>query len=295
MTFFLLERCTLPSLPEEEGTLKILSSFSILSDMIQEIGGEKVEVYNLVPIGKAPHEYAPVPNDLKFASRADAVFYNGLNLEGGERGWLMKLCEVLRIEETRIFCATDGIAPIYLDAQEKEINPHAFISPHVGLQMANNIEKYLCQLDAENAPYYEEQAAKYRSQLHEIERQYRKEFFDLPEEQKVFVTSELAYQYLTKEYGLKEGFIWAIDTEKNGTPQQIKETIAFIEQYQPKILFVESNVDAKPMEKISAETGIPICKKRLLSDELGKPGNRGETYLDYLSYNLEVISEGLRN
>ncbi|RQP09484.1 MAG: zinc ABC transporter substrate-binding protein [Chryseobacterium sp.] len=275
--------------------LQVVSSFSILSDMVAEIGGDKVAVHNLVPVGMAPHEYEPKPDDIKLASRADALFYNGLNLEGGESGWLMKLVQSVGISSAKIFAVTDGIAPKYIGDRRgaREINPHAFISPKAGMVMAANIKNALISIDKANSAYYEARAQRYVAALQKLDDEYKNKIKSLPEADRVFMASEQAFQYLTSDYGLKEGFIWAIDTDKNGTPEQIKSAINFVQANRPPVLFVESNVDRRPMETISESTGVPIFPDPILSDELGKRGTPGDTYLKYLQYNLDRIYSGL--
>lgn len=283
---------------EEEvdyGKLKVISSFSILSEMIEQVGGNRVEVHNLVPVGMAPHNYEPKPADVIFASKADLFIYNGLGLEGDEHGWLMKLAHSVEMPADAIFCASDGIQPMFLqdDDGHKEENPHAFISPKVGIQMVKNICQFLVQSDPENQTFYEKNRDDYLKKLVEIEALYQQKFSEIPKESRIFVSSEQAFQYLTHDYDFIEGYIWSIDTEKNGTPQQFKNLIHFLQKHQPKVLFVESNVDRRPMEVISKSTGIPIYSKPIYSDELGRKGQMADTYLGYLKYNLVVISEGI--
>lgn len=276
-------------------TLNVVSSFSILSDMIENIGGEYVNVHNLVPIGTAPHEYEPLPEDIKVASDADLLFYNGLNLEGGENGWFFKLVKSVGKSEDNIVEASEGVEPLYLADEEgnQEVNPHAFVSPKVGIQMTENILEALIEQMPEKAEYFEQSAADYLKQLQEIDEEYTEGINSIPEENRIFMASEQAFQYMTKEYGLKEGYIWAIDTDENGSPDQIRQTIEFVKQNQPKVLFIESNVDRRPMETISSETGVPIYEQSILSDEIGKPGEVGDSYIKYLKYNLDVILNGL--
>lgn len=278
------------------GKLKVLSSFSILSEMIEAIGGNKVEVHNLVPVGMAPHSYEPKPEDVMFATNADLIIYNGLNLEGGNKGWLMKLAKSVHFKEENIFCATDNVQPLFIrdDNGHQEENPHAFISPKVGKIMIENICNYLMQIDTVNRDYYLRNKNIYLNKLNAIEQLYTQTFQNIPKNKRVFVTSELAFQYLANDYDLIQGYIWAIDTEKNGTPQQMKNLIHFINKHRPSFLFVESNVDRRPMEIVSKSTGIPIYSKPVFSDELGRKGHSADTYLKYLQYNLDVISDGLR-
>src|SRR5699024_4878692 len=96
---------------QEEGNLNVVSSFSILSDMVEEIGGDYVQVHNLVPIGTDPHDYEPLPEDIKAATDADLLFYNGLNLEGGDRGWFFRLINSVSQSEDNIYEASEGVEP----------------------------------------------------------------------------------------------------------------------------------------------------------------------------------------
>jgi len=98
---------------------------------------------------------------------------------------------------------------------------------------------------------------------------------------------------MTERYGLEEGYIWAIDTEENGSPEQMKSLLAFLEETPAPVLFVETNVDKRPMETISKESGIDIFGE-IFSDEIGDPGEEGDTYVKYLQYNIDVIYEGLK-
>lgn len=281
---------------EETTQLKVISSFSILTDMIQEIGKDSVRVHNLVPVGTDPHEYSPIPEDIKFASQADLFFYNGLNLEGGKSGWFFKLIYSLGVDVNKTIEATQNIQPMYLTEKDgsKEVNPHAFINPKAGISMAKIVEKALIKADPDSRVYYEQNAEKYLLQLEEMEQEYRKKMGMIPPKNRVFMASEQAFQYLNAEYGLKEGFIWAIDTEENGSPNQIKDAIAFVKENHPPVLFVESNVDTRPMNTISEETGVPIYQPAIYSDELGKPGQEADTYLGHLQYNLTHIYRGLK-
>lgn len=279
----------------EDENLKVVSSFTIISEIIKTIGGDLVEVHNLVPVGTDPHEYEPKPEDIKFASKADVFVYNGLNLEGGDHGWFMRLVRSVKANPDRVYRVTDEIEPMYLTEKDgsQEVNPHAFISPVVGIAMTKAIRDLLIDADPENKETYQENAVKYILELEEIDQEYRDKISQIPEEQRIFMASEQAFQYLATEYGLKEGFIWAIDTDENGSPEQIKAAINFVRDNQPPVLFVESNVNTKPMETVSRETGVPIYKPAIFSDELGRPGQQADTYIKYLEYNLKHIIHGL--
>lgn len=275
--------------------LKVITSFTLIEDIVVQIGGDRVEVHNLTPIGTDPHEYDPLPEDIKAATDADILFYNGLNLEGGDNGWFARLVDSVDQKDEAVFKLGEGVEPMYLTSSEgdEEINPHSFLDPTIGIQMVENTRDALIKVDPDHQDDYEANAEDYLTTLKEIDEQYKQKISEIPEENRILVTSERAYQYLAASYGLKEGFIWAVDTEEGGTPEQITSLIQFIDENNPPVLFVESNVDRRPMETISSETGIEIFADELFSDEIGSPGEEGDTYVKYLQYNLEKIYEGL--
>src|SRR5699024_4335391 len=242
--------------------LQLMSSFSIITDMLEEIGGDQVEVHNLVPIGTDPHDYEPKPDDIKNASDADALFYNGLNLEGGKVGWFFKLINSVEQDEDHVYKLSDGVEPMYVqedeEGRDEAISPHAFIDPAVGIQMTKNARDALIELDPDHEKEYNDNADAYLEQLQDIDQEYEKKIDDIPEEDRILVTSERAFQYMADHYGLEEGYIWAIDTEENGTPDQISSLVDFINEKDVPALFVETNVDTRPMETVAEETGLDI-------------------------------------
>lgn len=275
----------------DSGRIQAVTSFSILTDMVAEIGGRHVDVHNLVPTGTDPHEYVPKPDDIKRAADADVVMYNGLNLEGGSSGWFAKLMDSVDQDRDRIFVATAGIEPMTLtdhNQRDEYVNPHAFIDPNVGVTMAENIRDALIATDPDHETEYRDNARGYIAKLESLAKEYGRKIDDIPEDRRIIVTSERAYQYLADRYDLQEGYIWAIDTEENGTPEQIKSLITFISDTEVPGLFVESNVDPRPMESVSKETGVPIAGT-LYSDEIGTAGSDADTYLAYLQHNIDVI------
>lgn len=282
---------------EESGDkLQVVSSFTIITDMVKEVGGEKVEVHNLVPSGTDPHEYEPLPEDIKKATDADILFYNGMNLEGGKNGWFFKMIDSVGQDESKVFSLTERIEPMYLQdeaTKEEEINPHSFIDPVVGIQMVEDMLDAFIEVDPNNKDYYEERANDYLDRLKEIEQDYAKRLGELPDENKILVTSECAFQYMLDRYDMEEACIWKVDTEENGSPEQIKSLINFIEEHNVPVLFLESNVDPRPMETVSKESGVEIYEEPIYSDEIGNPGDEVDTYVKYLNYNIDIISDGL--
>lgn len=288
--------------------LEVVASFTILSDIARQIGGNDVSVHNLVAPGTDPHEYEPLPKDMKAATDADVLFYNGLNLEGGQEGWFFKMVESANADGDKIYNLSEGVEPMYvtdeLDADvveaqdldldhEGSINPHAYISPQVGIIFAENMLEAFLEVDPDNADDYQERADEYIARLHDMDEKYHDLINDLPEDRRILVTSERAFQYMTKEYGMKEGFIWALDTEDTGSPEQIKSLVAFVEEYDVPVMFRESNVDERPMNTVSNQSGVPVSEKVIYSDEIGEPGEEVDTYMKFLDYNIELIHDEL--
>lgn len=282
---------------DKERPLRVVTTFTILQDIAREIGGEDVEIHNLVPTGTAPHIYEPLPTDMKKTSDADILFYNGLNLEGGKSGWFFRMINSVGQNEENVYVLTSRVEPLYLrddEGKHEEINPHAFIDPAVGIIMAEDMRDAFIEKDPNRKENYEERATRYISRLKDIDQQYRDKINDIPEERRTLVTSERAFQYMAKHYGLKEGYIWAIDTEENGSPEQVKALIHFVKTHNVPVLFIESNVDRRPMKTVSKETGVPFSKKPIYSDEIGKPGDEVDTYIKYLNYNINLIHDELK-
>ncbi|MCM3637081.1 metal ABC transporter substrate-binding protein [Sporosarcina luteola] len=279
----------------EDEKIQIVATFSILTDIVNVVGGDRVAVHSMVPIGTDPHEYEPLPEDIKKAADADVIFYNGLNLEGGKTGWFSKLIASIGKDEKDVYELMEGVEPKYIttaDGKDEEINPHAFLDPIVGIQMVENARDALSEIDPDHKDSYEKNADALLKELHEIDELYKTKISEIPEQHRILVTSERAYQYMTDRYGLQEAFLWDIDTEEIGTPRQIKSLVDFIKEHDVPALFVETNVDRRPMETVSKETGVDIASE-LYSDELGKPGTDGGSYVKFLRYNIEKIHDGL--
>ena len=200
-------------------------------------------------------------------------------------------------KEENVYSLAKGVQPMYLNDSEgkkDEVNPHAFISPVVGIIMAENMRDVFIERDPARKENYEQRAAKYLDKLRSIDQDYRDKINAIPEERRVLVTSEHAFQYMTDQYGLNEAYIWSIDTEETGSPEQIKQLIQFIKENKVPVLFVESNVDKRPMQMVSQETNTPISKSPIYSDEIGKPGEEVDTYIKFLQHNINLIYEELK-
>ncbi|MBN8251080.1 metal ABC transporter substrate-binding protein [Priestia flexa] len=276
--------------------LKVVTTYSIIYDIVNQIGGEKVEIHSLVPIGKNPHEYDPLPEDVMKMTDADAVFYNGLNLEEGG-AWFNKLLKTADKsgENAPVYRVSEGVKPIYLETKglEKEPDPHAWMNIENGILYAENVKKALIKEDPDNKEFYEKNAKEYIAELQKLHDDTLNKIQQLPKEKRFLISSEGAFKYFGNAYGINTGYIWEINSESQGTPDQIRDVVSLIETNNIPALFVETSVDKRSMETVSKETQVPIAGT-IFTDSLGKPGEDGDTYLKMMKWNTETIINGLQ-
>jgi len=295
LTMFILLVTACSNVSEGEADhdkLKIVATYSIIADMTENIVGEKAEVYSMVPIGTDPHMYDPLPKDTSKVSSADLVFYNGLNLETG-KGWFQDLLDVTNKKDVA-FAVSDEVTPMYLTEKGKETqeDPHAWLDVQNAIKYVDIITKHVIEKDPDNKQFYLNNQSEYVKKLNELD-QYAKEAVEkVPQEKRILVTSEGAFKYFSKAYGFESAFIWEINTDSQGTPEQMKNIINIIDENQVPALYLETSVNPKTMETISNETGVPIHSK-IFTDSLAKKGEEGDTYIKMIKWNIDKVVEGL--
>ena len=281
---------------EADGKVQVVTTYSIVYDIVKNVGGDLVDIHSLAPIGSNPHEYDPLPEDVKKTTDADAVFYNGLNLEAGN-SWFNKLMETAGKdgEDAPVFLMSDRVDAKYLTSEgnEGEEDPHAWLDIRNGIKYAENARDGLIKVDPENKEVYEQNAEKYIAELEKLHNDAKEKFNEIPEEQRVLVTSEGAFKYFSEAYGFKAEYIWEINQENQGTPDQITRIVDIINDKAITGLFLETSIDARSMEAVSTETGVPIMGK-VFTDSLAEPGEEGDTYISMMEWNVNTISEGLK-
>ncbi|MET3696044.1 iron/zinc/copper transport system substrate-binding protein [Bacillus oleivorans] len=279
----------------EGSQIQVVTTYSILHDIVRNIGGNLVEIQSLVPIGANPHEYDPLPLDIQKTEDADIVFYNGLNLEEGN-SWFEKLIETAGKggESAPVFKLSEGVEPLYLSSEgnEGEEDPHAWLDIRNGIKYAENARDALIKIDPEHAADYSENAEKYISKLESLHDEVIEKFSQIPKDKRFLVTSEGAFKYFGTAYDFHAGYIWEINAENQGTPDQVTQIVELIKEKNIHVLFVETSIDSRSMEMVSAETGVPIGGK-LFTDSLGEEGEPGDSYIGMMEWNINMIFEQL--
>ena len=275
--------------------LNVVATNSIIADITKNIAGDKINLHSIVPVGQDPHEYEPLPEDVKKTSQADLIFYNGINLETGGNAWFTKLVENAKKKENKDYYAvSEGVDVIYLEGQSEKgkEDPHAWLNLENGIIYAKNIAKRLSEKDPANKETYEKNLKAYVEKLSALDKEAKEKFNNIPEEKKMIVTSEGCFKYFSKAYNVPSAYIWEINTEEEGTPDQIKSLVEKLRKTKVPSLFVESSVDDRPMKTVSKDTNIPIYAK-IFTDSIAEKGEDGDSYYSMMKYNLDKISEGL--
>lgn len=274
--------------------IQVVTTNSILEDMVHNVGQDRIELYSIVKRGTDPHEYEPQPTDVSASADADVIFHNGLNLETGGNGWFTKLVQTSHKKFGReVFSASEDVEAKHLTTNKDEEDPHAWLDLENGIKYVRTIANVLKQKDPKNASFYQDNADNYIAKLEKLHQQAQSKYLQIPEKQRLLVTSEGAFKYFSEAYHVTPAYIWEINTEAQGTPEQMKAVLSKIKDSDVKHLFVESSVSPKSMNKVAKESGLEIYSK-IFTDSLAKKGTDGDTYYSMMKWNIDHIYNGLK-
>lgn len=293
----LLAACGVNKGNESDHKLKIVTTNSILYDMTKNITGDDAEIYSIVPVGQDPHEYEIKPKDVQALTDADVIVYNGFNLESGN-GWFEKALKQANksIKDDTVIQASKNVEPIYLKQGEKtehNIDPHAWLSLGNGIEYVKTIKTALEKVDKAHAKDYDKQGSEYLTKLEKLNKESKDKFNDIPKEKRVMITSEGAFKYFAKQFDVKPGYIWEINTENQGTPEQMKQAVDFVKENNIKNLLLETSVSDKSMKSLGEETGAKIYGT-VYTDSIGKEGSDGDSYYKMMESNIKTIHESMQ-
>lgn len=266
---------------------RVVTTFTIIQDMAQNVAGDAAIVESITKPGAEVHGYDPTPQDIVKAQRADLVLWNGLNLER----WFERFFRNLKNVPSAVL--SEGVEPIGIDEgpYTGRPNPHAWMSPANARIYVENIRKALVEIDPENEAIYTANAKAYAAKFEELERTVRAELEKIPEEQRWLVTSEGAFPYLARNFGMKELFLWAVNADQQGTPQQVQKVIDGVRKNRIPVVFSESTVSDKPARQVAREAGARYGGV-LYVDSLTAKSGPAPTYLDLMAYNARTIVKG---
>lgn len=264
--------------------LKVATTFTIIADMARNVAGDLADVESITRPGADIHNYQPTPQDLVRASGADLILANGLNLELWFQQFLDKLGDV----PTAIL--SEGVTPMPIQGGDYDgkPNPHGWMALDSALIYVDNIAAALAKADPPHAATYRANADRYKVRITTTIGPLREAVRALPENRRWLVTSEGAFSYLARDFGLHELFLWPINADAQGTPQQVRHVIDTIRANGAPIVFSESTVSDRPARRIAAETGARYGGV-LYVDSLSAADGPVPTYLDLLRVTSDRI------
>lgn len=284
-----------------QAPLRAVASFSILGDIVKEVGGDRVAVDVLVGPGADAHVFQPTPAHARLVGQAQVVFANGLGFEG----WLGRLLKTSAYKG-RPVTVSQGIPPLKSEPDHDhgehkkghdhghgETDPHAWQSVANVKVYARNIAKALCQADAASCDLYNRNARAYEVRLNELEAEIRAAWAPIPVAQRKVITSHDAFGYYARDHQVSFLAPQGVSTESEASAKGVAQLVRQIRQDQIKALFVESISDPRLIEQIARETGVK-ASGALYSDSLSVPSGAAPSYIELMRFNTRALTTAVR-
>lgn len=268
--------------------MKVVTTFTVIADMAANVAGDAADVVSITKPGAEIHGYQPTPRDIVGAIDADLILWNGMNLELWFEDFLLELGDVPSVT------LTEGIEPISIarGAYEGQPNPHAWMGLDNAMVYIDNIAEAFSENDPENADTYAANAEAYKAEIRSVIAPLRDQIAAIPEDQRWLVTCEGAFSYLARDFGMKELYLWPMNADQVGTPQQVRAVIDGVREHTIPVVFCESTVSSAPAEQVARETGAQFGGV-LYVDSLSAEDGPVPTYLDLLKVTATTVAEGL--
>ncbi len=267
---------------------KVVTTFTIIADMAQNVAGDYADVVSITKPGAEIHGYQPTPRDIVGAQDADLVLWNGLGLEL----WFERFFSSLKDVPSAI--VSEGVEPISISKgpYTGKANPHAWMSPSAGQLYVDNIAAALVKYDPANAAGYLANAANYKQQIAAQIDPIAAQLAVLPENERWLVTSEGAFSYLARDFGLREVYLWPMNADQQGSPRQVKAVIDTVRKHDIAVVFSESTVSDAPAKQVIRETNATYGGI-LYVDSLSAPDGAVPDYISLLQVTSARIAEAL--
>jgi len=267
---------------------KAVTTFTVIADMARNVAGDAAVVESITRPGAEIHNYAPTPGDIQRAQGAQLILWNGLNLEL----WFEKFFQNLKGVPGVV--VSEGVEPMGIaeGPYSGKPNPHAWMSPANALIYVDNIRDAFVKHDPANAATYEANAAAYKAKIEAAVAPIRAKLDRIPADKRWLVSSEGAFSYLARDFGLKELYLWPINADQQGTPQQVRKVIDAVRKNDIPAVFSESTVSDKPARQVARETGAHYGGV-LYVDSLSEADGPVPTYIDLLAVTTSTLEKGL--
>jgi manganese/iron transport system substrate-binding protein len=278
-----------PALAQAPRPKRVVATFTVLADMAQNVAGTAALVESLTRPGAEIHDYEPTPLDVVRAQAAELVLWNGMGLER----WFERF--FARVNGVPQVVLTEGITAIPIGGESRyagQPNPHAWMSPSLALVYVENIRRALVAVDPANEAVFTANAAAYAAQIRAVDARLRERLATIPADRRVLATCESSFSYLTRDYQMREAYLWPINSDDSGTPRQVRALIDTVRRARVPAVFCESTLNDRAIRQVARETGARFGGV-LYTDSLTGPDGPAPTYLRMLEVNAETILRGL--
>jgi zinc/manganese transport system substrate-binding protein len=274
--------------------VKAVATFSILADLVKNVGGDRVEITSLVPVNGDAHVYAPSPADAKKLADAKVVFTNGLGFEG----WIPRLVKS-SATKAAVVVATKGVKPLKTDEKgHGHGHDHADADPHAWQSVANakiyvaNIRDALVAADPAGKATYEANASAYTGKLDALQAEVKDQVAKIPADRRRVITTHDAFGYFKAAYGIDFVAPQGVSTESEASAKDVAKIIGQIKKQKIPAVFLENVSDPRLLERIAKESGAKIGGT-LYSDALTDEKGAAPTYIDMMKHNIRTLGAAL--
>jgi len=279
--------CASPILASDD-KFKAVTTFTVIADMARNVAGDAAIVESVTKAGAEIHGYQPTPRDIIRAQDADLILWNGLNLELWFEQFFSNLKEVPSVT------LSDGVVPMSISGGDYngKPNPHAWMSTTSAMIYVDNIRDAFVKYDPENAAIYTANAETYKNEIATVIKPFEADILTVPDGQRWLVSCEGAFSYLIRDLQMQELYLWPINADQQGTPQQVRKVIDRVREHNIPAVFCESTVNQSPAQQVARETDATYGGM-LYVDSLTEADGAVPTYIDLLRTTIETIATAL--
>lgn len=289
--------CTDERTPSHEATPQVVTTSNIVADWVTQVGGNRVEVFSLVPTAIDPHSFQPGARDIAKIVKADIIFSIGLTMESA---WLDELTRNETGDSSRLVSLGEAVIPITFDKHEHGhehglLDPHFWFDPLRVKLAVEDIATKLSMLDPSGSETYLANAKTYQKQLDDLHKWIENIVSQLPPTRRLLITSHDSFSYFAKRYGFRvmSAIIPSVTTEQEPSAAKLAELVGVIRTHQIPAVFTETTVEDRLTQRIAEEGGVHVVRS-LYTDSLGEAGSNAESYVGMMRENVKSIVEALR-
>ena len=266
----------------------VLTTFTILADLARNVAGDRLLVESITKPGAEIHSYQFTPSDIVKTKGAKLIIENGLGLESWFSKFMSSTGDIPKVK------LTEGIKPLLIDgdAYAGRPNPHAWMSPKRAMNYVDKIVDAFIEIDPDGALEYSSNASTYKAKLESLDKELRDSLSSIPKERRFLVTCEGAFTYLARDYGMKEAYLWPVNSESQVTPRRMVNLIKKIKENEIPTIFCESTVSAEAQMEVAKSSGA-VFGGTFYVDSLSDLNGPAPTYIDLLRHNVRLITKGL--